>query len=55
MVSSNIVKVLKLNACIARTYSPTRVNAHVRRNCAHGGGKRFVSVSENLHEAKAQA
>jgi hypothetical protein len=53
MVSSNIVKVFKRNACIAQAYSPTCVNAHMRHSCAHGGGKGFVSISENLHEIKA--
>ncbi len=55
MVSSNIVKVFRLNACIAQAYFPTCVNAHVWHICAHGGGKGLVNIFENLHETIAKA
>jgi hypothetical protein len=55
MVSSNIVKVFRLNACIVQAYSPTCANAHVWHICAHGGGKGFVNIFENLHETIAKA
>jgi len=54
VLSNGIVRMFKVDACIAETYFPTCASTHVWHGHVNGGGEGFQVIFEDLLEIRAK-